>query len=278
VSKVPPKIYRSSSRKPYPKTRGAKSKVRIQSTDADDGFIDEDKLSDDDGSEQVEREERIGRYLDREFESPDTEEARKPKESAKEQAPEEVAGKETQDPGKAFAKPRGGQKPAAAASQKPITDGLNQLEQLKEHAAKLEKTASINPGSSVPKGSPMSAITFLHNAKPPGSFFTEVNDDDDATDPRGEGGQQQDDTGEGSDPEALRQAVEDLLEQLKDVPGIARVRAGRDEEDRPIVLVVAERGFTQGSLRMVPEKIQQFQTVLAVPYDILPLKRERPAV
>jgi hypothetical protein len=76
------------------------------------------------------------------------------------------------------------------------------------------------------------------------------------------------------DPE-LALAVEEARKLLEPVKGIRRVAPGRNEEGDRVVLVVAERGFGEAGLNQVPRKVRRFATVLALAYELLPLRRER---
>jgi hypothetical protein len=79
---------------------------------------------------------------------------------------------------------------------------------------------------------------------------------------------------EQEDPE-LAAAVEECIRRCFGVRGILRIGAGRNDRAEPIVVVVANHGFTQASLAKVPEKVNRFATLLAIPYDLLPLRRDR---
>ena len=107
------------------------------------------------------------------------------------------------------------------------------------------------------------AMAALHQAQKRGVFFRE--------DGRGS---RPDDGGE--DPE-LAAAVEECIRLLFGVPGILRVGPGMNEVGEPVVLVVASRGFTSASLTSIPERVHRFATLLALPFDLLPLRRERGA-
>jgi len=107
------------------------------------------------------------------------------------------------------------------------------------------------------------AMAALHQAQKRGVFFRE--------DSRGS---RPDDGGE--DPE-LAAAVEECIRLLFGVPGIHRVGPGMNESGEPVVLVVANRGFTSASLSAVPQRVHRFATLLALPFELLPLRRERGA-
>lgn len=76
------------------------------------------------------------------------------------------------------------------------------------------------------------------------------------------------------DPE-LREAVEETISILFGVRGIHHVGPGRNERDERVVVVAAGLDFTQESLEQVPARVHRFETVLAVPFELLPLRRPR---
>lgn len=76
------------------------------------------------------------------------------------------------------------------------------------------------------------------------------------------------------DPE-LAAAVEEVISRLFGKAGILRVGPGRDEQQAPVVVVVATHGFTEASLTAIPEKAGRFPTMLALSFELLPLRRER---
>ena len=59
------------------------------------------------------------------------------------------------------------------------------------------------------------------------------------------------------------------------VRGILRVGAGKNDRAESIVVVVASHGFSDASLASVPEKVHRFSTVIAIPFELLPLRRDR---
>lgn len=76
------------------------------------------------------------------------------------------------------------------------------------------------------------------------------------------------------DPE-LAAAVEACIAQCFGVRGIMRIGPGRNDKHEPIIVVATTHGFTDASLAKVPEKVHRFATLIAIPFDLLPLKRER---
>lgn len=108
---------------------------------------------------------------------------------------------------------------------------------------------------------PPDAYALLREAKEPGVFFKEDSMHDGHTE-------------EHEDPE-LAAAVEETIRQLFGVRGILRVGGGKNEKAESIVIVVAAHGFSEASLARVPEKVHRFRTVLAIPFELLPLRKDR---
>ncbi len=106
---------------------------------------------------------------------------------------------------------------------------------------------------------PADAFSVLHAAQEAGVFFQEEDHNGPA---------------EQSDPE-LTAAIEEAIRLLFGVRGILRVSGGFNQDHQPAIIVVATQGFAEASVKLVPPKVHRFETILAVPYDMLPLKRER---
>ncbi len=70
-------------------------------------------------------------------------------------------------------------------------------------------------------------------------------------------------------------AVEECIAQCFGVRGILRIGPGHDDKNKPIIVVATTHGFTGESLSKVPEKVHRFATLIAIPFDLLPLKLER---
>jgi hypothetical protein len=104
------------------------------------------------------------------------------------------------------------------------------------------------------------AFSALKEAKEAGVYFRDQS--------REEGHREEDE-----DPE-LAAAVEEAIRLLFGVRGIHHVGPGLDEAGQPVVLIVADAGFGEASLRAVPAKVRRFDTLLALPYDLLPLRRD----
>jgi hypothetical protein len=145
-------------------------------------------------------------------------------------------------------------------------DAMEKVRQASLNAAleKLEKPSQVKnagPISPPPLATmPGDALGLLHNSQPPGIFFKEWDQ---------AGGQ----GGEAVDPELL-EAVEEVRNLLEGTKGIGRVSPGQDEQQQPVVLVVAAKGFGRASLKKVPERARRFYTLIAIPYELLPLKRD----
>jgi hypothetical protein len=108
---------------------------------------------------------------------------------------------------------------------------------------------------------PLDAYAALRQAKEKGVLFSE--------DWEREGHSEDHD-----DPE-LADAVEDVIARLFGRAGVLRVGPGRNEQGEAIVVVVATHGFSDASLAAVPERSGRFPVMLALSFDLLPLRRER---
>ncbi len=106
-----------------------------------------------------------------------------------------------------------------------------------------------------------SALVALDSAKDPGVYFV----DDSARENHRE---------EEEDPE-LREAVEECIRLLFGVTGIHHVGPGKNDQGQPVIIVAAGTGFTQESIRAVPERVHRFATLVALPFDLVPLRRSR---
>jgi hypothetical protein len=112
------------------------------------------------------------------------------------------------------------------------------------------------------------AIAALNNAQAPGVFFKE---DDERSSNKREAQDEQED----EDERALREAVEEARQLLAEVKGVQRVGPGRSDTGERIIVISTERGFTDASMDAIPAAVRQFPTLVAVPFDLLPLRRER---
>lgn len=153
-----------------------------------------------------------------------------------------------------------GQQPPAAAQPKPKPkDSFGQL-------GKVDRSAIMPspPGPLLTKAGASGTLShILNHAREPGEYFKE--DAHDGRHPEDE-----------EDPE-LRAAVEEAIRILFGVRGIHHIGPGKDDLGEPVIVIAAGRGFTQVALKKVPAKVHRFRTVLALPYDLLPLRRERDA-
>lgn len=73
----------------------------------------------------------------------------------------------------------------------------------------------------------------------------------------------------------LAAAVEECIRLCFGVRGILRIGPGRNDQQQPIVVLVATYGLTGASLERLPSKVRGFSTLVAIPFELLPLKRER---
>lgn len=76
------------------------------------------------------------------------------------------------------------------------------------------------------------------------------------------------------DPE-LADAVEECIRQCFGVRGILRIGPGHNDKNEAIIVVATTNGFSEASLQSVPQKVHRFPTLVAIPFELLPLKRER---
>lgn len=125
-----------------------------------------------------------------------------------------------------------------------------------KQAAPVQAAQPAQPGKPT---KPPDAFAVLHAAQDKGVYFKE----------EGHHG-----AAEQADPE-LEAAIEEAIRMLFGVRGILRVTGGFNQEQQPAIIVVATQGFGEASMKLVPPKVHKFETILALPYDMLPLKRER---
>ncbi|PZR12059.1 MAG: hypothetical protein DI536_17230 [Archangium gephyra] len=79
---------------------------------------------------------------------------------------------------------------------------------------------------------------------------------------------------EQEDPE-LAEAVEECIRLCFGVRGILRIGPGKNDKNEAIIVVATTNGFSEASLAVVPPKVHRFNTLIAIPFELLPLKRER---
>jgi hypothetical protein len=108
---------------------------------------------------------------------------------------------------------------------------------------------------------PPDAFSLLKEAREKGVLFVE--------DALAEGHSEDHD-----DPEHAA-AVEECIALCFGVRGILRIGPGHNDKNEKIIVVATTHGFSDASLAKVPEKVHRFPTLIAIPFDLLPLKRER---
>lgn len=136
-----------------------------------------------------------------------------------------------------------------------VTGSVKAVVPLKQ-AAPVQGAQPAKPGATQ---KPPDAFSVLHAAQEPGVYFK----------PDGQSG-----AAEQADPE-LTAAIEEAIRLLFGVRGILRVTGGFNQEQQPAIVIVATQGFGEASMKCVPPKVHKYETILALPYDMLPLKRER---
>ena len=115
------------------------------------------------------------------------------------------------------------------------------------------------PAGEKPKGT---LYELLENAREPGVLYQE---DDEDRGSRGEAVEEE-------NPE-LMEAVEECIQRLFGVRGIHHIGPGKNEQGEPVIVIAAGQGFGEESMRRVPDQVRGFKTLLALPFDVLPLKR-----
>lgn len=200
--------------------------------------------------EQSEREEKKGGFFARVF---------APKTAQKAQNAQAKAAPQTQ----AKAQP-----PQQAPVKKSIRDGFQKSDPRLTalNSASFQSLAPVGDvkaalAASVRTDKPLDAYAALRQAKDKGVLLKE--------DWEREGHSEDQD-----DPE-LAAAVEDVIARLFGRAGVLRVGPGRDEADAAVVVVVATHGFSDASLAAVPARSGRFPVMLALSFDLLPLRRER---
>ena len=170
-------------------------------------------------------------------------------------------------------------KPAPAAAAKPPAPAADAGTWLKNKAApaakaspKQEAFQAAKPGDPRPGTArttsapevpiPTSGVgKLLNDAQPPGTYFKLK---------QRESGRQGGD--EAPDAE-LAAAVEEAARLLAEVGGVEGVAPGENDAHQPVVVIQAGKGFTQTSLSRIPERVGRFATLLALPYELLPLRK-----
>jgi hypothetical protein len=131
-----------------------------------------------------------------------------------------------------------------------------------EKAAAVAATSALTQAPPLPRSNrPEDAMTLLHAAQEAGVFFKE--------DGHREGHSEDQD-----DPE-MAAAIEEAIRLLFGVQGVLRVGPGVNDAGEQVVVIVAHRGFGEASMKAVPPMVHRFPTLVALPYELLPLRRER---
>ena len=107
---------------------------------------------------------------------------------------------------------------------------------------------------SVPRGSELQRA--LAEAREPGFHFTAQEENTQAS-------------------AEVQRAVQAATRGLASMVGVASIQAGHDARGRPVVQVKAQKGFDAAAFAQLPEAFEGVRTLLALDYDLLPLKRKR---
>lgn len=181
--------------------------------------------------------------------------------------------------------PAVGQQPAPPPSGEPLgwagieeAEGADEMEEASRSEAKPEarkaerrgetfiqssKVNPRNPGALPPPGPMPKGRLFeaLDNAQEPGVLFQEESNERSPE--------------EQEDPELL-EAVEEAIRLLFGVRGIHHIGPGTNDAGETVIIISVGQGFTEESMRRVPEAVRRFKTLVALPFDLLPLKRPGP--
>lgn len=122
----------------------------------------------------------------------------------------------------------------------------------------LRNPGALPPPGPMPKGRLFEA---LDNAQEPGVLFQE---DSHERAPE-----------EQEDPELL-EAVEEAIRLLFGVRGIHHIGPGTDDAGETVIVISVGQGFGEESMRRIPAAVRRFKTLVAIPFDLLPLKRSGP--
>jgi hypothetical protein len=162
--------------------------------------------------------------------------------------------------------------PRAALMRRPATTGKGGFSQqtVKQAALSSSSYNSLSPvgplqnrlaGEVARPERPPDAFTLLKEAKEKGVLFTE-----DAL---------QDGHSEDQEDPALAEAVEECIRRCFGLRGILRIGPGKNDRGEAIIVVAVTQGFTDANLSKVPAEVNGFKTLIAIPFDLLPLRRER---
>jgi hypothetical protein len=181
------------------------------------------------------------------------------KAQAKPQAPlpQKQAPAQQQGTGKlpAFRAPASGTSTGTSASRLP------QINTAPSTSASRLQAVKMLGGQSASNERPPDAFALLKEARDKGVLFVEDALQDGHSEDR-------------EDPEHAA-AVEECIRLCFGLRGILRIGPGHNDKAEPIIVVATTNGFSDASLAQVPEKVHRFATLIAIPFDLLPLKRER---
>jgi hypothetical protein len=142
--------------------------------------------------------------------------------------------------------------------------GASEFSPTASSSARLEAVSNVQnllAGRAAAAERPPDAFALLKDAREQGVLFIE--------DAMGDA------PGQGQPDSDLAAAVEECIRLCVGTHGILRIGPGRDDKQEPIIVVSATHGFSDASLAKVPEKVHRFATVIAIPFELLPLRRER---
>lgn len=137
-------------------------------------------------------------------------------------------------------------------------DGFESTRATAAGLAKLAQYGSQKQTTIKPRAAPGTALAALNEAQPPGVYFREEENAESSAD--------------SADPE-LEAAVEEAISLLFGVAGIHHIGPGVNDKGEPVVVIAAARGFSEPSLARIPATVRRFPTLLAIPFELLPLRR-----
>jgi hypothetical protein len=150
----------------------------------------------------------------------------------------------------------GSHKPVATSQSQPNLTGIS--------SSRLQAVGAVQnalSGQSASNERPPDAFTLLKDAREKGVLFVE-----DAL--------QEGHSEEREDP-VHRAAVEECIRLCFGLRGILRIGPGHNDKAEKVIVVATTQGFSDASLAQIPEKVHGFATLIAIPFELLPLKRER---
>lgn len=178
------------------------------------------------------------------------------------QGSEQDAARNSRKPGQGQTQgPHGGPAQRAGAGAARASDGFESMAPGAMKTATAAKPSLLGESVAAPPPPPRmtgGAMHVLNSAKEPGVYFRE----------QGRNGQA------GKEDPELAEAVEEAIRILSDVRGIHHIGPGLNEADEPVVLISVSRGFSEASMRAIPDRVSRFATLVALPYELLPLRRD----